>query len=263
MFSKVLINSLLVTMSILCSSSNVLAWSDIITHRGLSEKAFEYSVLNQGYLKNIGFNETTEFLEWVKKQIRDGATEEDAGNVFTAYYYNHFHNPLALSWDQAGLSTWYPGINGMSSLLWAQDTTNPWNWQKAREYYYSALTSQIETDRQANFTKTFKGVGHISHLIQDSAQPAHVRNDIHPLDDRGDWPQFEYWAKNSKNQTAVSSFMSNPVFPSVFLNTLVGGYIPITQFWDTDQYNGSNPPSGTAIGISEYTNANFLSEDTI
>ncbi len=261
MFSKVLINSLLVTISILCSLNNVLAWSDKITHRDLSEKAFEYSVLNQGYLKNIGFNETTEFLEWVKKQIREGAIEEDAGNIFTAYYYNHFHNPLATSWNQAGLSTIYPFINGKSSLLWAQDASNPWSWQKAREYYYNALTLQTKTDRQANFAKTFKGVGHIIHLIQDAAQPAHVRNDPHPLDDIGIIPQFEYWAKY--NAERLGLYNLPPIFPAVFLNTSIGGYIPITQFWDTDLYNGANPPAATNIGISEYTNANFLSEETI
>ncbi len=40
-------------------------------------------------------------------------------------------------------------------------------------------------------------------------------------------------------------------------------YVPITQFTDTDQYNGSNPSTSTAIGLSEYTNANFFSDDTI
>ncbi|MFZ3090790.1 MAG: hypothetical protein WA240_09245 [Nitrospirota bacterium] len=265
------IGFLFLTIIVLFYSTNSLAWSVKWTHPDISEKAAEYSFLgpsNGDYLKNLGFYKNIKETftlnsntKTVQKWIGEGGIEEDAGNIFTAYYYNHFHNPLALSWNQAGLNTIYPFINGKSSLLWAQDASNPWSWQKAREYYHLALTSQINTEREANFAKTFKGVGHIMHLIQDSAQPAHVRNDPHPLDDIGIVPQFENWAKNNRLQ--VLGLMLNPVFPAVSLNIPSGNYIPITQLWDTDQYNGSNPPSGNAIGISEYTNANFFSEDTI
>ncbi|MEK7517657.1 MAG: hypothetical protein AAB583_03840, partial [Patescibacteria group bacterium] len=263
--------------------NNLWAWNADITHRDLSKIVAQKSQIADGsYIKNIGYEKGLELVDdkgaevqnskisrWIEL-IKDGAIEEDAGNIFTAYYYNHFHDPLALSWSQAGLSTWYPGINGMSSLLWAQNTTNPWNWQKTREYFYTALTGKDysgnlvavdKTQRDAYFAKTFQGLGHIIHLVEDVAQPAHVRNDPHPLDDIGVVPQFENWAKN--NRSTASSFMSNPVFPSVSLDTSVGGYIPITQLWDTNQYNGSNSPSGTNIGLSEYTNANFFSEDTI
>jgi len=253
-------------------SANSWAWNAEKTHKDLSEKAAEYSVLSLtggDYLKNFGFSKNIEEplslngeSKSVKEWIGEGGIKEDAGNIFTAYYYHHFHNPIATSWNQAGLSTYYPWINGMSSLLWAQNTTNPWNWQEARDYYYLALTSTTDTERQANFAKTFQGLGHIIHLIEDAAQPAHVRDDAHPLDDIGIIPQFENWAKD--NRTTASSFMSNPIFPAVSFNSSAeAGYIPITQLWDTNQYNGSNPPSGIAIGLSEYTNANFFSEDTI
>ena len=253
-------------------SLNTWAWNDERTHYDLSIKTSEHSIISLtggDYLKNLGFSKNIEEkftlngeTKLVKEWIGEGAIEEDAGSVFTAYYYNHFHNPR-FSWDQAGLKTYYPWINDMSSLLWAQDSSNEWSWQKTRDYYRLALTSQTSTERETNFAKTFKGLGHIIHLIQDSAQPAHVRNDPHPLDAWGIVPQFENWAKDPKNLTIVSSFISNPVFPAVSLNTSVGGYLAITQLWDTDQYNGTNPPAGTNIGISEYTNANFLSEEIV
>lgn len=261
-------------------SLNTWAWNDERTHYDLSIKASEHSIISLtggDYLKNLGFSKNVEEkftlngeTKLVKEWIGEGAIEEDAGSVFTAYYYNHFHNPR-FSWDQAGLKTYYPWINGESSIIWAQDDTqdttppNPWRWQKAREYYYLALTSQTDTQRQENFANTFKGVGHIIHLIQDAAQPAHVRNDPHPLDDWGIVPQFENWAKDPENLTIVSSFISNPVFPAISLNTPVSGYAPITQLWDINKYDGTNPTDavGNTIGISEYTNANFFSEDTI
>lgn len=249
------------------------AWNDDITHKNISENASKHFMLQRtDFLKNIGYEKGLEIADnkssdntprplW-RKHIEDGAIEEDAGNIFTAYYYNHFHNPL-LSWDQAGLNTIYPFINGESSLLWAQDISNPWPWQKIRDYYYNALTAQTNTERETNFAMTFKGLGHIIHLIQDAAQPAHVRNDPHVLDDIGIAPQFENWAKDKKNESIVLSFMSNPIFPNVSLNTQVESYIPITQFWDTNQYTDTNPVGSTVIGLSEYTGANFFSEDTI
>ena len=199
----------------------------------------------------------------VQEWIGLGSVEEDAGNVFTAHYYNHFHNPLR-AWPLAGLNTIYPFINGQSSLLWAQDSSNPWSWRKTREHFYSALVSSTDAGRSESFARTFKGVGHIIHLIQDAAQPAHVRNDPHPLDDMGVVPQFENWARSPAHASTVASLMATPAFPSVYLGASADpGYVPITQLWDADQYNGANPPGGTGTGISEYTQVNFFSEDTI
>ena len=41
------------------------------------------------------------------------------------------------------------------------------------------------------------------------------------------------------------------------------GLVPITQVFDTDGYTGSNPSDSLTQGLSEYTNANFFSGDTI
>ncbi len=263
------------------------AWSDKKTHQDLSIKAVEYSILSPtkgDYLKMLGFDKNLEEkfpLNGEYRNVRDwirlGSKEEDAGNVFTAYYYHHFHNPLRV-WAEAGLTTPYPFINGESSLIWAQDdkedTTpaNPWRWQKMREYFYIALTGKDyngnlvaggKIQRDAFFANTLKGLGHLIHLIQDSAQPAHVRDDPHPLDDKGIVPQFENWAKY--NAERLGLYNLPPIFPDVPLNISINGYTPITQFWDINQYNGTNPDTaiGSTIGIAEYTNANFFSEDTI
>jgi hypothetical protein len=41
--------------------------------------------------------------------------------------------------------------------------------------------------------------------------------------------------------------------------------VPIARLFDTNQYDGTNPQVTTQnnIGLSEYTNANFLSSDTM
>ena len=57
--------------------------------------------------------------------------------------------------------------------------------------------------------------------------------------------------------------MPAPVFPNVPFNVSYNSRVPITQLYDTDQYNGLNASAGINQGIAEYTNANFFSDDTI
>lgn len=258
---------------------NAWAWNAEVTHRDMSKKAAEHSVLspnNGDYLKNnLGFDRNIDekftlnggVPQSVMKLIGEiGAIDEDSGSVLTGRFYNHFHDPLQTwdHWEQAGLNSNWPWVlSGSSSVLWSVNSSNEWSWQQVRYYYRLALTSQTETERSTNFAKTFSGVGHLIHLVEDAAQPAHVRNDPHPFDDKGYMPGFEFWAKRADNQPTVEGFMSHPVYPAVSLNTTIGGYPPITQFFDTDQYNGTNPSISLSLGLAEYTNANFVSEDTI
>ncbi|MBI4688570.1 MAG: hypothetical protein HY756_12495 [Nitrospirae bacterium] len=276
-----------------------LSWDDKVTHKDLSQFAAENSVLSKtkgDYLKNLGFergvkeplkwNATKTILDW----LREGAELEDKQAPYfpilgTTRSYNHFHNPLKL-WTQAGLNDFW---TGESSLLWAQDGANQqnfpekdWSWKKIREYYYIALTGRDftgtvvapdKTKREEYFARTSRGLGHQMHLIQDAAQPDHVRNDAHPEDTFsgvGTPIGFEKWAK--KNQSFINSLALNPIFPTLSLNpsqyTLDPSYstrnlTPSALFLDTDQYDGLNASAGINQGLAEYTNANFFSDDTI
>lgn len=55
----------------------------------------------------------------------------------------------------------------------------------------------------------------------------------------------------------------SPDMPEVDLNVSIDGYVPITQLFDANQYEGFTPSTSNAQGLAEYTNANFASEDTI
>lgn len=142
--------------------------------------------------------------------------------------------------------------------------------------FYTALTGKDFTDtvvapdkakRDEYFARTFKGLGHQMHLIQDAAQPDHVRNDAHPEDAifgkniLNGSRYFETWAK--EEDKSINSYAANPILPGVSLNLSYNNLVPITQFIDTDQYNGMNPTTSLTQGISEYANANFFSGDTI
>lgn len=268
-------NLLFVICTIVILCSDAFAWNAEFTHRDLSQSAAEHSILNTGLLGDIGFVKglADEKLGWDGQKLsitdwfRNGALLEDEGGTFSGRFYNHFHNPLYSynQWGDAGLTSVWPWVNsGNSAVLWAaDDSSNDWRWGRVRDYYYNALTSSVDADRQASFAQTFRGLGQVIHLLQDMAQPAHVRNDPHPADDKGVAPGFEYWAKRTDKKLTVTTLMAHPIYPTDSMNTTSSGYPPISQFFDTDQYNGTNPSSSLSLGLAEYTNANFVSEDTI
>ncbi|MEJ2697943.1 MAG: hypothetical protein P8013_15020 [Candidatus Sulfobium sp.] len=297
-----IISTKVIIVSILLGSSLAIAWDNEVTHRDLSESAATRSVIGTtNCLESIGLQEgLLHFLinknkgQEAYKWLREGAFLEDAGAFWQtpigrARYNNHFHNPLNRR-DEAGLddviTIWNPVppfepvINitafGESAVLWAQDgakqqifPAGDQSWQRTRDHYYKALTLTMETDREAEFAQMFLGLGHQMHLLQDVAVPSHVRNDAHPEDSlikinylTGDY-YFETWAK--ANSPLISGFAANPLLPKVDLTIKdPAGLVPITRFYDTDQYNENVLPSDSLTwGLSEYTNANFASDDTI
>ena len=297
MNKKVFVNVILFIFISLVFNKDVLSWTEE-THMNLSKYSAESSVISEDkddYLKNLGFDKgLKEYFTWgndskkIRNWIATGANLEDKRTSVLPVYgamrsVNHFHNPLKSAedadplktWENAGLDDWvlFLHYTGQSSLLWAQDGSNQqdfpeedWSWKKVREKYYYALISVTDEDRQMNFAQTFRGLGHQMHLIQDAAQPDHVRNDAHPEDSLGLTFAigFEKWAgKEFSELDKLKSFAPVPIFPEVPLNISYNGLAPITQFIDTDQYDGTNPSTSLATGIAEYTNANFFSDNTI
>jgi len=254
---------LILASFMLAGPGAALAWDNETTHRALSDVAAQRSVLVTGYLENgLGITDgLNTSVDWVggkkgtKKRLRewilDGADFEDDGSVlFNGRFYNHFHNPLHQQpWADAGLSDLVLSPK-VSALLWAQNagvsdqSNTDWSWQVTRQYFYLALTAQTKPDRDAALAQTFVGLGHQIHLVQDMAQPSHVRNDAHPGDAIADIPflhwleRLETWTK--RNQDVARGFMNQPaVFPTVDFNTSWNGLAPITALWDTDAYMGT------------------------
>ena len=97
------------------------------------------------------------------------------------------------------------------------------------------------------------------HLLQDSANPAHVRDDPHVLRDG----LHDFMDRNS-----VASYSSAGIISPDSSLVEVGGVVrsePFFNLFDRNVYKGSNPEAtlGTAVGITEYANANFFSDDWI
>ncbi len=253
------------------------------THEALNENIANISGVNSYLINQLGFPDglkTTFNEKWAIEWLKLGGKTEDEPAYTRSR--NHFHNP-SLPWDQAGLNS---GIfTGKSSTLWIQDQSNrritdlggDWSWNTARKFYHAALTGNStalngfkveeslfnsttiagkinmnETERNQFFAWTFRAVGQVMHLVEDMSVPSHTRNDSHLFYNYEDWVDITRDKKPSLFQSLIA-------IPVSFGNTIQN----ISNLFDTDQYNGTNPPSGNAIGLSEYTNANFFSEDTI
>lgn len=182
----------------------------------------------------------------------DGARHEDTN----PRYLNHFYDPV----NDRGLAD---GIyKGQGSKYWAQDEDS----QTALLYkLFSRTADSILTASQlskidsvyykTNFTwqkavdlyaqgkdeEAFFSLGHVIHLMEDSAVPDHTRNDAHPPFDDGGSP-YENWTKKFD--------LNNP-------DTDLAGRLnlrkPILLANLNDYFNS----------MSNYSNNNFYSRDSI
>lgn len=256
---------------------------EVDTHAALTEASLANDQCQiQAFLKNellmqsglltvvSSAGETHSLLNWAK----EGSKREDDDER----YWNHFHDPIL------DLGLIIPFIaEGEDAVTWAiSSPNNDWDLAAASIYFRLMLTSQTPADRDYYAGKTFRAVGHFMHIIQDLAQPWHTRDDPHPnppvfLGIGADgW--IEYYAHEHYG-TAVGlddldgvDFDAAAAEPPWFtLYDWLPGHTVYRHFLDTDQYTGQiafagfgQPPNiGLHPGISEYSNYNFFSDDTI
>jgi hypothetical protein len=179
--------------------------------------------------------------------ISDGGETEDSN--YDLRYLNHFLDPISNT-----------GLSGQSSAVeWAlkpagsQALWGNYSWYDARNYYYTALTALDKAIRETNYAETFRALGQVMHLTQDVSVPEHARKDLH-----GFGSDYEKWFLKLA-APPINSYTSTPFTPNASYP------LSITNLFDTNRYNGTNPDLTlqNTIGLSEYANANFLSPDTI
>jgi hypothetical protein len=165
---------------------------------------------------------------------------------------------------------------------------NEWSYAMAKRLYYTALTgdpsdiisnvivmrdghSQFsgtvpantnlnQEDRGKFFAWTLQALGHMLHLIQDASVPAHTRNDSHGL-----LEPYDYWTNNKVDDLEKREvFLGAGSDPWGYWGQNQGIKVPNVYF-DTDKLQDAETPPITGLnqGIAEYSQANFLSEDTI
>ena len=271
-------------------------------HYKINEAAVESSQLDLVLKNQLGIEEGTD-AELKKgnktkplwKWIADGGKTEDYGifgeyDFLTTRAFNHFHDPLR-DWDEAGLyniltNGLYSNAYGrypVSSVLWGlkpgeqdffQNRAGDWSWEKARGYYYHALIADTNDDRDENFADCSKALGQVLHLLQDMSVSLHTRNDAHVLPLKipgtefyllGKW-NYETYTKEYKKFLNYSAHPPDPVLltdPQPQSN--YSHLVPISGLFDRNQYNEGSPipVNNNILGLAEYSNANFLTEDTM
>lgn len=214
-----------------------------------------------GRLESIAADRSPQALTGsVDQWVGSGAVEEDWPSLRVRH---HFHNPT-VPWDQAGLRC-LGLILGESSAIWAQDgeqvVGGPHSWYDARAAFAQALTSPTREDRDTALSRTFSTLGHLIHLVQDAATPAHTRNDCHPI--FIDTDRFHTWADANTDRILASP--SVPFDPSILeLAANPRAPIPIARIIDTERFRQTAiPPTSVRAGLAEFSHANFFSDDTL
>ncbi len=196
----------------------------------------------------------------IYKFIASGGIYEDLPPWSLPYRraFNHYHDPISNKGFTGYLGETF--FTGESLVAWAQKGIGTqssggfYSWKDVRDYFYKALTATSSDSWHYYFSETFRGLGQNMHLVQDASVPSHTRDDAHILF------HYELWV--NKNIDGLS-------FPPIFFDKSIflqpGTNHPISNIFDTNQYAGKNPQitAGIRIGLTEYTNANFFSEETI
>jgi hypothetical protein len=253
---------------------------DVPTHEALARRAANVSSLPSYLPSQLGFADGTQetFLgRTVEQWIMLGARLED---IPATRVRHHFHNPLR-PWTEAGLTF---GLKlGESSLLWNQESrqdgylfggTGSWSWHNARKQYLDALGGSTKIERDKAFADLFRSLGQGTHLLQDAAVPAHVREDAHlnvlvPFVDFY-FPDPDGYEKWSSDNGAAATAIINlaPKTPPLSIFNAIGDSrapSPVARLFDTDRFEAGNFGilSDPALGITEFTNGSFLSRSTI
>lgn len=238
------------------------------THEVLSEEAVSRSALvvpsAGGVLQDLGlkpsvnvdgdrFPDSNGDLQTISRLIQLGTRFEDR----VPRSIHHFFDPTANAALLPALAKPSPdwaledkgAIEPPASLF-----TQRYSFRDGRGYFLKGLTEGTKTERDRNFGLMFETVGHVVHHLQDMAQPQHVRLDPHLKlrdADKAEWI--------IENRSRYEQYTQD-IFPSEGLPFTSPEYQgdPAVKLGNARHYWAD----GAGGGISEFTNANFLSAGT-
>ena len=246
---KIFLISVLLFITPLLFTGQLYAYS-IGVHKKITFEVIDQNETKiNDYLKNIGLDKGVDeelknsfSRKTVEEWIERGSWIED---IDPGILFSHYLNPLTnKGYTELGIEI------GQSAYDSANDLANYGGWVWARKRLYDGLTETDKTNREKYLSIAFQSLGRAMHLVQDMAVPSHTRNDFHPP---------ESYEKYTSINVEALTYTEVP-FP--YWNVSISDGAP-KQIWDTDTYDGSIAYSSGNIGLAEYSNANFFSEDTI
>lgn len=191
----------------------------------------------------------------IDELIQFGAEQEDKGwRPLNHFLDPHYSRPLQLPpWLPLGVPV------GEQSPDWIVDgedqDAGDFSWGTAQGDFAGALGGVTVEERSAHWGRMFQALGHVIHHIQDMAQPQHVRNDAHYINEYlsthfdGEFRLFfedrswfeRYTLEQSERWLAhVPKTVAAVAFPRA------------RDYWTNDD----------SLGVADYTNTNFVSKDT-
>jgi hypothetical protein len=184
---------------------------------GTSGQAVEQRVrswLLRGAVREDDNDAIVPVIGWYNPDHRD---VDPFGHLLRAV--KHFYDPVYdRAFDYPNYCTTYTCVR---SILWATGRTNPltpgsdaddtgrrnhFTWQDARNNYWWSLVLKRDSqgngydfgdavqdgyERMTRSATIVNDLGHVIHLLQDTAQPQHVRNDAHGPPLAAAWPEGE------------------------------------------------------------------------
>lgn len=201
------------------------------THKAISVKA---AALSERYKQFL--NEFSQDSEAAFELTGFGSVAEDND----PRYLKHFYDPI----NEVGLSRIVGHFE--AAISWGyQSPDNLYSWTKARNYMYQALTGTTRSVQDENYKNLYRALGQIIHLVEDMAQPSHVRNDPHVSHSENIFGAFAF---NPSHLEDWAQFHGSEV--AAIINTATGPQ-PTVSF------------NSSFITLALLSNRNFFSDDTI
>ena len=166
--------------------------------------------------------------EWIRKAAR-----------------TRMRRPGGSSITSTTLSTGTGMVLGVPSPEWAfepngDEPSQSHSYPDARRALYRGLTAADPNERNRELGHAFYALGHVIHLIQDLAQPQHTRNDAH----------LPFGWDESLHEEYVEAIIDQV--------PLHGGVLPRLPLQVPAAIGLWTGP----LGFAEFSNSNFVSEDT-
>jgi len=217
-----------ILVTLLLMQSHVFAYQET-THMGMAtlgqepNNTLDYlNRLSQNPESEITTDDLTIFFDGLRQAVEDEDIFPRPGN--------HFFDPIA--------NDGFPFFD--TAPDWAESTNNEFSVGAGRAHLLTALTNIDPIVRRQGWIDTYVVVGHLQHLVQDMAQPQHVRDDYHIEGTSGESRYEKYIALHNPSSFQPGDYMVPKLdsFRAFFA-------------------------SGDGKGLAEFVNANFVSEDTL
>lgn len=240
-------------------------------------------------------------------EYTDGISpDRDPHGEFTRVL-RHFYNPIndGTILNYPGAPEWSLGVvNAFATpqvILTSRD--NHFTWADARLSYFRALTFKRNNPQAANplfsaedsisrhlfWGTTLKSIGHVLHLLQDSAQPQHTRIDYHNHSNAWFASQFNTEPRRrtyeiftnlrilgattgsdlpyvpSDDEEKFVTLLGQPLNRGVGDPMPIGSY-PVPAFTQAVEYfttKGTDGVQTARRGLADYSNRGFLTEGTL